>query len=249
MRRMSEMASTKRHQKATVKELQSLGAVNVFHALDKVKQHAWAKFDESVDVSVRLGVDPRKPNQAIKGVAKLPYGTGKKTSVAVFATGDDVEVAKEAGADFVGLEELIEMVQEGNIPFTRAIATPDVMPKLSILGKILGPRGLMPNPKLGTLTTNITKAVKDAKGGAVQFKVQKQGVINTPIGKLSFDNEALLENIRATMTAITDLKPEGFKGKYLMGVSISSTMGPGIELERASIDPSSPRFMLDPDAL
>jgi len=223
--------------------------VNIYHAVDLVKEKSWAKFDEGVDLSVRLGVNPTKPNQAVRGVARLPNGSGKKSVVAVFARDEDAEAAKAAGADYVGAEDLIGMVQDGEVPFTRVIATPDMAPALGKIARILGPRGLMPNAKTGTLTSNITRAVADAKGGSVTFKVQKQGVINVGVGKLSFSKEALLENVRATMTAITDLKPEGFKGTYLKGLVINSTMGPGIEVERASIDPSSPRFMLDPETV
>lgn len=225
------------------------GPYHIYDAVDLVKDVAWAKFDESVDLSVRLGVNPTKPNQSIRGQARLPFGSGKKEIVAVFALDADADAARAAGADMVGADDLIESVLDGEIPFTRVIATPEMQPKLGKIAKILGPRGMMPNPKVGTLTSNVARAVEDAKGGSVTFKVQKQGVINLGIGRVSFPKEQLIENIRATMTAITDLKPDNFKGKYLEGVSINSTMGPGLEVERATVDPSNPRFMLDPSEI
>jgi large subunit ribosomal protein L1 len=232
-----------RHTDAAVPQLEAL---NIYDAMTEVKAKGWAKFDESVDVSIRLGVNPTKPNQSIRGAARLPFGSGKKAVVAVFARDEDAAAATAAGADFVGAEDLIEMVEDGEMPFTRVIATPEMAPKLGKIAKILGPRGLMPNAKTGTLTTNIARAVSDAKGGSVTFKVQRQGVINVGIGRMSYSKEHLLENVRAVMTAVTDLKPEGFKGTYLKGMAINSTMGPGIEVERASVDPANPRFMLDP---
>eukprot|EP01038_Epipyxis_sp_PR26KG_P010251 gene10251-13788_t len=218
--------------------------VNINDAVGLVKQLSWAKFDESVEVAVNLNLDPRKPNQSIKGVANLPHGTGKKIRVCVFAKGSDATEAIAAGADIVGAEDLIAKIQGGELGFDRVIATPEMMSIVGKIGKILGPRGMMPNPKMGTVTKEITKAVKAARAGAVQFKVEKKGIIHAGIGKVSFPPEMLLENIRSLMVAILDAKPEGFKGKYMQGAHICSTMGPSITLELPSVDPSSPRFML-----
>eukprot|EP01041_Mallomonas_annulata_P002514 gene2515-4892_t len=218
--------------------------LNVNIAIEKVKELVWAKFDETVEIAVNLNVDPRKPNQSIKGVAALPHGTGKKVRVGVFTQGANRQLALDAGADVVGAEDLVARVQSGELPFDRVIATPDVMSLVSKIGKILGPRGLMPNPKLGTVTTDVVKAVKAAKAGSVQFRVEKHGIVQAGIGKVSFSKEALLENIRSLMVAIGDAKPEGFKGKFINTVHLSSTMGPGVPVEVSSADPTSPKFIL-----
>lgn len=232
-----------RHNK---ENLQKLQPQNIYDAIDIVKKSNWAKFDESVEIIVNLGVDPRKPNQAIKGVAKLPHGVGKIVRVAVFAQGSDVQAAKDAGADAVGSDELVARVQAGDFPFDSVIATPEMMPTLGKIGKLLGPKGLMPNPKMGTVTKDVAKAVKASKAGAVQFRVEKKGIIQACIGKVSFTKEKLLENIRSMMVAIGDSKPEGIKGKYYLVGHIKSTMGRSIPIDVATIDPTNGRFMLDP---
>lgn len=228
---------------------EALQNVNIHEAVAKVKQYATARFDETVEIAVNLGLDPRKPNQSIKGVARLPFGNGKKIRIGVFATGPDAEAAVSAGADVVGSNDLIEKIQAGEIPFDRVIATPEMMAMVSKVGRILGPRGLMPNPKMGTVTKDIARAVKQAKEGAVQFRVEKKGIVQAGVGKVSFTPEALLENIRSFMVAVLDAKPEGLKGKYLLRAHISSTMGPGITLDVQSVDPSNAKFMLDPSKL
>ena len=232
-----------RHTKEKIEKLQPQ---NIYDALDIVKKSNWAKFDESVEIIVNLGVDPRKPNQAIKGVAKLPHGVGKIVRVAVFAQGSDVQAAKDAGADAVGSDELVARVQAGDFPFDSVIATPEMMPTLGKIGKLLGPKGLMPNPKMGTVTKDVAKAVKASKAGAVQFRVEKKGIIQACVGKVSFTKEKLLENIRSMMVAIGDSKPEGIKGKYYLVGHIKSTMGRSVPLDVATIDPTNGRFMLDP---
>jgi large subunit ribosomal protein L1 len=205
-------------------------------ALTLVKDRAKVKFDETVEVAIALGVDPRHADQMVRGVCVLPNGTGKTVRVAVFARGDKAEEAKAAGADIVGAEELVNEVQGGKIDFDRCIATPDMMPLVGRLGKVLGPRGLMPNPKVGTVTPDVASAVRDAKGGAVQFRVEKAGIIHAGIGKVSFSQDALLENIRALVDAIQKAKPSGSKGQYMRRVALSSTMGPGVKVDLASIN-------------
>ena len=233
-----------RHTKQNVKYEKK----NIYEAIDLIKELSWAKFDETIEMAVNLGVDPRKPNQSVKGVASLPSGTGKTVRIAVFATGQDAQIALEAGASVVGAEDLVTRIQGGDIPFDRVIATPEMMPLVSKIGKILGPRGMMPNPKLGTVTKDVAKAIKKEKAGSVQFRVEKKGIIQAGIGKISFTKEALLENIRYFMVAISDVKPEGYKGKYLVSASLSSSMGPGIGLDLPNVDPSNPKFMLHPDS-
>jgi large subunit ribosomal protein L1 len=223
--------------------------INIHNAIDLVQQHAWAKFDESIEISVNLSVDPRKPNQSIKAVAKLPRGTGKTVRVAVLASGQDASDAVEGGADLVGAEDLIEKIQNGDLSFNTLIATPEMMPMLGKVGRILGPRGLMPNPKLGTVTKDIKNAIVNAKEGSVQFRVEKKGIVQAGIGKVSFTKEALIENIRAFMLAVSDAKPENFKGKYMKSAALCSTMGPGIHLDLASVDPSNGKFMLSVEEL
>jgi len=208
-------------------------------ALKMIKQRAVAKFDETIEVALNLGVDPRHADQMVRGVCNLPNGTGRKVRVAVFAKGGKAEEAKKAGADIVGAEDLVETVQKGTIEFDRAIATPDMMPLVGRLGKVLGPRGLMPNPKVGTVTPDVAGAVKAAKGGAVEFKVEKAGIVHAGVGKASFSEDALAGNIRAFVDAVVKAKPTGAKGTYLKRVSLSSTMGPGIKLDLATVVPGS----------
>ena len=204
--------------------------LKVADAIALVKANAGAKFDETVEIALNLGVDPRHADQMVRGTVNLPNGTGKTVRVAVFARGDKAEEAKAAGADIVGAEDLMEIVQGGKIEFERCIATPDMMPIVGRLGKVLGPRNLMPNPKIGTVTMDVAEAVKAAKGGQVQFKVEKAGVIHAGIGKASFDAKALEENLLAFVDAVQKAKPTGAKGAYMKKVSISSTMGPGVSV-------------------
>ena len=208
--------------------------LSVEDAVKLVKEAASAKFDETVEVAMNLGVDPRHADQMVRGVVSLPHGTGKTVRVAVFARGAKADEAKAAGADIVGAEELMQDIQAGNINFDRCIATPDMMPLVGRLGKILGPRNLMPNPKVGTVTMDVATAVANAKGGEVQFKVEKAGVIHAGVGKVSFDDSKLAENIRAFVDAVSRAKPTGAKGAYLRKVSVSSTMGPGVSVDLAS---------------
>ena len=203
-------------------------------AVALVKANASAKFDETVEVAMNLGVDPRHADQMVRGVVTLPNGTGKMVRVAVFARGAKADEARAAGADIVGAEDLMETIQGGKIEFDRCIATPDLMPLVGRLGKILGPRNLMPNPKVGTVTMDVKTAVQAAKGGEVQFKVEKAGIIHAGVGKVSFDAEKLAQNVRAFVEAVTRAKPSGAKGTYLKKVSISSTMGPGVSVELSS---------------
>jgi large subunit ribosomal protein L1 len=204
-------------------------------ALKMVKERATAKFDETIEVALNLGVDPRHADQMVRGVANLPNGSGRTVRVAVFARGEKADEAKESGADVIGAEDLMEQVQAGNINFDRCIATPDMMPLVGRLGKILGPRGLMPNPKVGTVTQDVAKAVQDAKGGAVEFRVEKAGIVHAGIGKVSFSEEALLENIRAFADAVVRAKPSGAKGTYLRRIAVTSTQGPGVRVDPASL--------------
>ena len=206
----------------------------VAEAVALVKAAATAKFDETIEVSVNLGVDPRHADQMVRGTVTLPNGTGQTVRVAVFARGDKADQAKAAGADIVGAEDLMETIQSGKIEFDRCIATPDMMPIVGRLGKILGPRNLMPNPKIGTVTPDVAEAVKAAKGGQVQFKVEKAGVIHAGIGKASFGVEQLAENLVAFVDAVSKAKPTGSKGTYMKKVCLSSTMGPGVSVDVAS---------------
>ncbi|MFN3994590.1 MAG: 50S ribosomal protein L1 [Tabrizicola flagellatus] len=208
--------------------------LSVEEAVKLVKQAASAKFDETVEIAMNLGVDPRHADQMVRGVVALPNGTGKTVRVAVFARGAKADEAKAAGADIVGAEDLMETIQQGKIEFDRCIATPDMMPLVGRLGKILGPRNLMPNPKVGTVTMDVKSAVEGAKGGEVQFKVEKAGVIHAGVGKVSFDEAKLAQNIRAFVDAVSKAKPAGAKGTYLKKVSVSSTMGPGVSVDIAS---------------
>jgi len=212
---------------------------NKLYALDEalalVKERATTKFDESVEIAINLGVDPRHADQMVRGVCVLPNGTGKSVRVAVFARGDKADEAKAAGADIVGAEELVNEVQGGKIDFDRCIATPDMMPLVGRLGKVLGPRGLMPNPKVGTVTPDVASAVRDAKGGAVQFRVEKAGIVHAGVGKTPFEADKLSENIKAIVDAVVKAKPTGAKGTYLKRVAISSTMGPGLKVDPSTV--------------
>ncbi len=204
-------------------------------AVKLVKERAKAKFDETIEVAMNLGVDPRHADQMVRGVANLPNGSGRTVRVAVFARGVKADEAKAAGADVVGAEDLVERVQGGNIDFDRVIATPDLMPLVGRLGKVLGPRGLMPNPKVGTVSMDVAGAIKGAKGGAVEFRVEKAGIVQAGIGKASFSAEQLAENIRAFADAVQKSRPAGAKGHFINRVAISSTMGPGVKVEPASL--------------
>ena len=204
-------------------------------AVKLVKANAKAKFDETIEVAMNLGIDPRHADQAVRGMVELPSGTGKTVRVAVFARGPKADEAKAAGADLVGAEDLAEKINGGEMNFDRCVATPDMMGVVGRLGKVLGPRGLMPNPKLGTVTPNVAEAVKAAKGGAVEFRAEKTGIVHAGVGKASFSEDALLENIRAFVGAIARAKPAGAKGTYIEKVSLSSTMGPGVKLETSGL--------------
>ena len=204
--------------------------VTVEEAVALVKANATAKFDETVEIAMALGVDPRHADQMVRGTVTLPNGTGKTVRVAVFARGPKADEAKEAGADIVGAEDLMETVQGGAIEFDRCIATPDMMPVVGRLGKVLGPRNLMPNPKVGTVTMDVAEAVQAAKGGQVQFKAEKAGVVHAGVGKASFDEAKLVENVKAFVDAVQKAKPSGAKGTYMKKVSLTSTMGPGVSI-------------------
>ena len=203
----------------------------VQEALEIIKGMQAAKFDESVDVAIRLGVDPRQADQMVRGVVRLPHGTGKAVRVLVFAKGESEQEARDAGADYVGSEDLVEKIKGGWLEFDRAIATPDMMPKVGPIAKILGPRGLMPNPKVGTVTKEVGRAVREQKAGAVEFRVEKAGIVHAPIGRLSFDVPRLMENFGAIMDQIMKLKPSSAKGIYVQSVSLATTMGPGLKID------------------
>ena len=208
------------------------------HTLDEavklIKERASAKFDETVEVSMNLGVDPKYPDQQVRGVCSLPNGTGRTARVAVFARGPKAEEAKAAGADIVGADDLFEIINGGKIDFDRLIATPDLMALVGRLGKVLGPRGLMPNPKVGTVTMDVKKAVADAKGGAVEFRVEKAGIVHAGIGKASFSEEQILQNAKAFVDAVAKAKPSGAKGTFVKKVALSTTMGPGVRIDPAA---------------
>lgn len=204
-------------------------------AIEMVRSRASVKFDETFEVALNLGVDPRHADQMVRGVVNLPNGTGRTVRVAVFARGDKADEARAAGADVVGAEDLVEAVQGGTIDFDRCIATPDMMPLVGRLGKVLGPRGLMPNPKVGTVTADVAGAVKASKGGAVEFRVEKAGIIHAGVGKISFDAKAIEENVRALTEAVIRAKPAGAKGTYVQRVAVSSTMGPGVKVDPSTV--------------
>jgi large subunit ribosomal protein L1 len=210
--------------------------VSIEEAVKLVKSNATAKFDETIEIAMNLGVDTRHADQMVRGVVGLPNGTGKSMRVAVFARDAKAQEAKDAGADIVGAEDLMETVQAGTIDFDRCIATPDMIPIVGRLGKVLGPRNLMPNPKVGTVTIDVTEAVKAAKGGEVQFRAEKGGVVHAGIGKASFDEKQLVENVKAFIDAVAKAKPSGSKGSYMKGITLSSTMGPGVTV---SVDKSA----------
>ena len=204
-------------------------------AVKMVKSRATAKFDETIEIAINLGVDPRHADQMVRGVVALPNGTGRKLRVAVFAKGAKADEAKASGADIVGAEDLAERIQKGEIDFDRCIATPDMMGLVGRLGKVLGPRGMMPNPKVGTVTMDVTGAVKDAKGGAVEFRVEKAGIVQAGVGKASFEEGALVQNVRAFVDSVVKARPLGAKGTYLKKISLSSTMGPGVKVALGSV--------------
>ena len=224
------MAKIGKRIKAARESLSGKDNVTVEEAIALVKTGAKAKFDETVEIAMNLGVDPRHADQMVRGTVTLPNGTGKSLRVAVFARGAKADEAKEAGADIVGAEDLMETVQGGAIEFDRCIATPDMMPVVGRLGKVLGPRNLMPNPKVGTVTMEVKEAVEAAKGGEVQFKVEKAGILHAGIGKASFEDAKLVENVRAFVDAVSRAKPSGTKGTYMKKIALSSTMGPGVSV-------------------
>ncbi|MEM6439761.1 MAG: 50S ribosomal protein L1 [Pseudomonadota bacterium] len=228
------MGKLSKRMKAASEAVIGKGPMLLDEAVALVKDNAKAKFDETIEVSMNLGVDPRHADQMVRGVVTLPNGTGKTVRVGVFARGPKADEAKGAGADIVGAEDLMETVQGGKIEFDRCIATPDMMPIVGRLGKVLGPRGLMPNPRVGTVTTDVATAVKNAKGGEVQFRVEKAGIVHAGVGKASFDAAKIAENVRAIVGAVNRSKPSGAKGTYLKKISLSSTMGPGVSIDVAS---------------
>jgi len=226
------------HGKRTVKAREGIDRTKLYpieEAVKLVKDRAQAKFDETIEIAMNLGVDPRHSDQMVRGVVNLPNGSGRTQRVAVFARGAKAEEAKAAGADVVGAEDLVEKVNAGQIDFDRCIATPDLMPLVGRLGKVLGPRGLMPNPKVGTVTMDVASAVKGAKGGSVEFRVEKAGIVHAGVGKSSFEAQKLVENIKAFADAVQKAKPPGAKGHFINRVAISSTMGPGVKVEPSSL--------------
>lgn len=227
--------------KRTIKAREGLDPMKAYaldDAVKLVKARAKAKFDETIEIAMNLGVDPRHADQMVRGVVSLPNGTGRTSKVAVFAKGAKADEAKKAGADIVGAEDLFEIVNKGTIDFDRCIATPDMMGLVGRLGKVLGPRGLMPNPKVGTVTMDVTQAVKDAKGGAIEYRVEKAGIVHAGVGKASFTEKAIAENIRAVIDSVVKAKPAGAKGTYLKKISVSSTMGPGFKIALDSVGQS-----------
>jgi large subunit ribosomal protein L1 len=210
-------------------------AYHLDEAVKLIKERATAKFDETIEVSMNLGVDPRHADQMVRGVCALPNGSGRKVRVGVFAKGPKAEEAKKAGADVVGAEDLFEIVNKGTIDFDRCIATPDMMGLVGRLGKVLGPRNMMPNPKVGTVTMDVTAAVKAAKGGAVEFRVEKAGIVQAGVGKASFPAEQIVQNVKAFVDAVNKAKPAGSKGTYVKKISLSSSMGPGVKLDQATL--------------
>ena len=230
------MAKLTKKQKMLTEKLGDNQALYSFdNALKTLRELGTVKFDETVEVAMNLGVDPRHADQMVRGMVSLPSGTGKDVRVAVFARGDNAEKALAAGADKVGAEDLMEDMQAGNLNYDRVIATPDMMGVVGRLGKVLGPKGLMPNPKLGTVTPNVEQAVKDAKSGQIEFRVEKMGIIHAGIGKMSFTDEAIKANFTALVDAVVKAKPSGAKGKYVRKVSLSSSMGPGLKIDTADL--------------
>ena len=230
------MGKPSKKAKAIAEKVDADKFYGIDEALATLKEFASKKFDETVEIALNLGVDPRHADQMVRGMVSLPAGTGKEMKVAVFAKGDKAEEAKAAGADKVGAEDLMEDMQAGNLDYDRVIATPDMMGVVGRLGKVLGPKGLMPNPKLGTVTPNVAQAVKDAKGGQVEFRVEKMGIVQSGIGKLSFSDDQLKENFKAFTDAIVKAKPSGAKGKYVKKISVTSTMGPGLKIDVAEVE-------------
>src|ERR1700761_9400742 len=228
------MTSSKRYAKAS-EGLDRNKSYSVEEAVKLVKSRATAKFDETIELSINLGVDPKHADQMVRGVVALPSGTGRSLRVAVFAKGAKADEAKRAGADIVGAEDLFEIVNKGTIDFDRCIATPDMMGLVGRLGKVLGPRGMMPNPKVGTVTMDVTQAIKDAKGGAVEYRVEKAGVVQGGVGKASFTEDALVANVKAFVDSVIKARPTGAKGHYMKKISLSSTMGPGVKIALASV--------------
>src|SRR6202451_2179195 len=228
------MATSKRFKKA-VEGLDRNKSYTVEEAVKLIKARAVAKFDETIELSLNLGVDPKHADQMVRGVVALPNGTGRSLRVAVFAKGAKAEEAKKAGADIVGAEDLAESVGKGEVNFDRCIATPDMMGIVGRLGKVLGPRNLMPNPKVGTVTMDVTQAIKDAKGGAVEYRVEKAGIVQAGVGKASFTEDAIVQNVRAFVDNVMKAKPAGSKGTYMKKISLSSTMGPGVKIALASV--------------
>jgi large subunit ribosomal protein L1 len=225
------MSKTGKRLKKANKNVDRTASYALSDAVNIIKTNANSKFDETVEIALNLGVDPKHADQMVRGVVSLPHGTGKSLRVAVFAKGDKVKEAQEAGADLVGSDELADQVKKGEINFDRIIATPDMMAVVGQLGKVLGPKGLMPNPKLGTVTMDVAAAVKAVKGGQIEFRVEKAGIVHAGVGKVSFSADAIGENISTFINAITKAKPTGVKGTYMKHVSISSTMGPGVRLD------------------
>jgi large subunit ribosomal protein L1 len=228
--------------KRTAKAREGLSRTKLYdlgEAIRLIRERASAKFDETVEIAMNLGVDPKHADQMVRGVVNLPNGTGRTLKVAVFARGAKADEAKAAGADIVGAEDLVTIVQAGTIDFDRCIATPDMMPLVGRLGKVLGPRGLMPNPKVGTVTNDVAAAVKASKGGAVEFRVEKAGIVQGSVGKASFGEEKLVENVRAFVDAVSKAKPQGAKGTYIQRVALSSTMGPGLKVDPATLSASA----------
>ncbi len=221
--------------KAAKEKVERSKEYSLEEAIRIVKESSYTKFDEAVDLALNLGIDPKKSDQMVRGSVSLPHGIGKKVRVLVFAKGEKEKEAADAGADIVGAEDLVEKISKGWLDFDKAVATPDMMGLVGKLGKILGPRGLMPNPKLGTVTFDIARAVKEIKAGKVEYKAEKAGIVHVPIGKVSFDNQKLLDNAKAVLDSIVKAKPATSKGKYLKKISISSTMGPGVRIDIASL--------------
>jgi large subunit ribosomal protein L1 len=226
--------TSKRFNKA-VEGVDNAKLYDIADAVKLVKSRATAKFDETIEISINLGVDPKHADQMVRGVVSLPGGTGRSLRVAVFAKGAKADEAKKAGADIVGAEDLAEIVAKGTIDFDRCIATPDMMGVVGRLGKVLGPRGMMPNPKVGTVTMDVTQAVKDAKGGAVEFRVEKAGIVQAGVGKASFTEDAIIANVKAFVDSVGKARPTGAKGTYMKKISLSSTMGPGVKIALSSV--------------
>jgi large subunit ribosomal protein L1 len=228
------MTNSKRYRKVS-EGVDIAKMYSIEDAVKMVKARASAKFDETIEIAINLGVDPKHADQMVRGVVSLPSGTGRSLRVAVFAKGAKAEEAKKAGADIVGAEELAEVVAKGEIDFDRCIATPDMMGIVGRLGKVLGPRGMMPNPKVGTVTMDVVQAIKDAKGGAVEFRVEKAGIVQAGVGKASFTEDAIIANVKAFVDSVSKAKPSGAKGTYMRKISLSSTMGPGVKIALSSV--------------